>query len=404
MTELTDHHLCGLNIKGKRANFSSVQSSHVVPIAESEVSRLRTGFEGVIASRTRPPFAYTAEDEGVIEDVDLEAQVIKVRYKNGKIHTLTFGEEYTNNSANGFYVNQKIAVNNFRKGDKVKPGDVLTYNKEFFQADPYTKQVNWKIGVLAKVAIMDCGGTLEDASVITTKLAKKMKFEPVHVREIEITTDTHIHSYAAVGTKLKSTDPLLIFDESALGDDFGNADEELAEILGNLNKAAPKADYSGTIVKIEALYKAPLNTMHESVQKVIKSVIGVKDRRAAFAEGSDNAEAYQKSRPLYATDKVGIIDLEPTTVILRFYIKQIKDMDPGDKLFFDNCLKSVVSAVHDEILTEEGEEIEALTSGRGILARIITSPFLQGMSNSILDTLEKYVIEHWDTGKPFNQH
>lgn len=212
------------------ANFANIQMTHVVPIVGGEVSRLRTGFEGIVASRTRPPFAYTAEDEGVIEDIDLEAQVIKVRYKNGKIHTLTFGEEYTNNSANGFYVNQKIAVNNFKKGDKVKPGDVLTYNKEFFQADPYTKQVNWKIGVLAKVAIMDCGGTLEDASVITTKLAKKMKFEPVHVREIEITTDTHIHSYAAVGTKLKSTDPLLIFDESALGDDFGNADEELAEM------------------------------------------------------------------------------------------------------------------------------------------------------------------------------
>lgn len=379
------------------ANFANIQQSHVVPIAESEVSRLRTGFEGIVASRTRPPFAYTAEGEGVVEDIDFEAGVIKVRYKNGNIHTLSFGEEYTNNSANGFYVNQKIAVNNFKKGDKVKPGDVLTYNKEFFQADPYSKQVNWKIGVLAKIAIVDCGGTLEDASVITTKLAKKMKFEPVHVREIEITVDTHIRSIAAVGTKVTSTDPLMIFDESAM-DDFGDADEELSEILGNLNKAAPKADYSGTVVRIDALYKAPLNTMHESVQKVIKSVIDQKDRRAAFAVGSDNAASYPKSQPLYATDKVGIVDLEPTTVILRFYIKQIKDMDPGDKLFFDNCLKSVVSAVHDEITTEEGEQLDGLTSGRGILARIITSPFLQGIANGVLDKLEKDVISYWYTG------
>lgn len=361
------------------------------------MSRLRTGYEGVVASRTRPPFAYTANDDGVIEDIDEVNQVLKVRYKNGTKHCLTFGEEYTNNSANGFYVNQKIAVNNFKVGDKVHKGDVLTYNREFFQADPYSKQVNWKIGILAKVAIMDNGGTLEDASVLTKGLCAKMGFEPVHVREIAITTDTHVHQFAAVGTKITSTEPLMIFDESAM--DFGDADEEMAEILRNLNKAAPKADYTGEVMKIEALYKAPLTSMHESVRKIIKHAITVKDARAAFAAGCDNAKDYQKSQPLLATDKVGIVDLEPTTVILRFYIKQQKGMNPGDKLFFDNCLKSVCSTVHDEIKTENGMNVDGATSARGIMSRIISSPFLQGMINSTLHKLEDNIIEMFDTGK-----
>lgn len=379
------------------ANFSAIQASHVVPIKESDVSRYRTGFEGIVASRTRPPFAYSATDDGVIEAIDNEAQVLRVRYKNGTRHCLTFGEEYTNNSANGFYVNQKIVVNGFKPGDKVKKGDILTYNKEFFQADPYTKQVNWKIGILAKVAIMDNGGTLEDASVLTKGLCSRMGFEPVHVREITLTTDTHIHQFADIGTDILSTDPLMVFDESAM--DFGDADDEMAEILGNLNKSAPKADYTGTVVRIEALYKCPLAGMHDSVRKLVQHAITIKDARAAFAEGCDNMKDYQKSQPLYGTDKVGITDLDPTTVIFRFYIKQKKGMNPGDKLFFDNCLKSVCSTVHDEIVTENGMQVDAVTSGRGIMARIISSPFLQGLSNSTLEKLEQNIIEVFDTGK-----
>jgi len=383
---------------GKRANFASIQSSHVIPIANSDVSRLRGGFEGVVASRTRPPFAYAADGEGVIEAIDEAAQILKVKYADGRVHCLSFGEEYTNNSANGFYVNQKIAVNNFKVGDRVHKGDVLTYNKEFFQADPYSKQVNWKIGILARVALLDNGGTLEDASILTKRIAKRMNFEPVHVKEIVVTTDTHIHSFADVGMKVTSTDPLMVFDESAM--DFGDeADDEMAAILGNLNKSAPKAGHTGTVVKIEALYKSPLSEMDSSVRKIIQHAVVKKDARAKFAEGSDNVKDYQKSQPLYATTKVGITDLEPNTVIFRFYIKQLKTMDPGDKIFFDNCLKSVCSTVHDEITTESGMQIDAATSCRGILARIISSPFLQGISNGTLHKLEDDVIEIFETGK-----
>ena len=72
-------------------------------------------------------------------------------------------------------------------------------------------------------------------------------------------------------------------------------------------------------------------------------------------------------------------------------------MDPGDKLFFDNCLKSVVSTKCKEITTEDGEQIAACTSARGILARIISSPFLQGLTNNVLHKLEDNVLAIWNT-------
>jgi len=90
------------------------------------------------------------------------------------------------------------------------------------------------------------------------------------------------------------------------------------------------------------------------------------------------------------------VDLTPETVILRFYIKQDKSMNVGDKLIFGNQLKSVASQVlPDYIEAEDGTKVGAVTSGRGIMQRIINSPVLMGISNRVLEKLEKDVLEMW---------
>lgn len=387
----------------KRVTFSSIQSSAVVPIKESEVSRVRTGFEGIVAERCRPPFAYAAREDGVIESIDPANQVLIIKYKSGAKECLKYGTEFTNNSANGFHVDQEVEVNNFKKGDTFKRGDIITYNKQFFQADPYSKTVNWKIGVLAHVAIMDNGGTIEDASIFTAPLCKKMGWNPGHVREVVITKDTNIHKFADVGTEVTSVDPLLIWDESAV--DFGGDDEGLAAILDNFNKNSAKAKHTGVIAEVDAIYKAPVSSMSPSLQKIIRHISTRKNARSAYAAGCANASDFQKSQPMLATDKVGLVDLTEDTVILRFTIKQDKGLNPGDKVFFDTCLKSVISQVYPEsIMTENGQRVDACTSARGILARLITSPFVTGYANAILEKCEQDVLDIWDGKEPVDQN
>ena len=384
------------NDDSKRANFINIQLSHYVPIAESEVSRLKTGYEGVVAHKcTNPNFAYAAQGEGTIQSIDEKSRTMVIRYKDGKKVCIPFGSEATNNSANGFFVDQEIEINGFKAGDKFKPGDILVYNRQFFKANPYDKQVEWKMGILAKVAIIDNGGTVEDASIITRPLADKMVFNPIHVKEIVITKDTNIHFFADISTAVLNTEPVIVFDQSALPFDTGE-DKALMESLSKLNRQAPKAGHSGTIMKIEALYKCPISQMSPSLQKLVRHVIKDKDARAERAAGCDNANQFMKSAPLAATTKIGTIDMTDETVILRFYIKQNKGMNPGDKLFFDSALKSTVSTVYDDyIMTEDGEKVEACTSGRGILARLICSPFTQGLCNSVLEKLENDILKIW---------
>lgn len=59
-------------------------------------------------------------------------------------------------------------------------------------------------------------------------------------------------------------------------------------------------------------------------------------------------------------------------------------------------LNTHVSTKYDDyIMTEDGQKVEACTSGRGILARLITSPFLQGLCNSVLEKLENDMLDIW---------
>ena len=72
---------CSTNDDGKRNAMISIQLSHHVPSEYSETSRVRTGYETVIAHRSGENFACTAKRDGVVESIDNDLGMIKVRYQ-----------------------------------------------------------------------------------------------------------------------------------------------------------------------------------------------------------------------------------------------------------------------------------------------------------------------------------
>ena len=387
---------CVTQDDGKRMNFVSIHLSHYLPTIKGHVSRVRTGYEKVVAHRTRPPFAYAAEEDGTIESIDNDAQVLVVKYKSGKSTAVKFGEEYTNNGGGGFYCTQNIAVNNFKAGDKVKRGDVIVYNDRFFTPDPFSKQVDWNIGVLTNVVLIDNDGTHEDGSVISEHVAEDLEFDPVHVRDIILTKGTNVHKYAAVGTKVLNTDPLLIFDQSAITDDmFGKLDEESVDLLTKLNRKTPRAKFSGKIVKIDIFYKCPATELSDSLKGLVGVVYKEKNKQHKAAAGTHNAEDFVPDLQIKYTDRLGMVDLDNDTVIIRFYIQQNMSMNAGDKIEFDSSLKSVATKISKPRWeTEDGSVIcDALFSSIGISNRIVASPIITGIANRILEKLQSDVVK-----------
>jgi hypothetical protein len=243
-----------------------------------EPYRVRTSYERTVAHRTRPPFAYCAEQDGVIESIDDKAKILVVKYKNGNKTAVQFGDQFTNNGGGGFYCTQNVVINNFKVGDKVKRGDVIVYNEHFFTPDPFNKQVDWNMGVSANVACIETNDTLDDGNAISKSLADKLEFNPVHVRDVVLKKTTTVHKYASVGTFVNNTDPLLIFDQSEMTDDmFGKLDEEGVELLSKLNRQTPKAKHTGRVVKIDAFYKCPIDEMADGLKGIVAEAAGCKN-------------------------------------------------------------------------------------------------------------------------------
>lgn len=381
---------------GKRANFTNIQSSHYVATNGYETSHYRTGYERVIAQYTKLPFAHAAREDGIILDINDKLNIMKIKYKSGKVEAVQFGEDYTKNGGGGFVATQKLTVNNFKKGDRVKRGDIVVYNEDFFTPNIDTKQVDWNIGVMANIAFIESDMTIEDSNTVTQQLADKLVMEPVHERVITLTADTNIRSCVEVGDHVMNTDVLLTFDESKFEDHeiSNSADSELIEMLERMNRATPRAQFTGEIVKIECYYKRPLKDMNPSLAKLIRANTSYRNSRAEYAADTSNSFNFNKSQPITDTDRFGNIDLTDDTVVLRFFIKHKVGVRPGDKLIFASSLKSVTTKVlKDQIDTKIGVSVDGFMSSKGMMARIITDPIVMGLAERILGTMQNNIVD-----------
>ena len=385
---------------GKRCNFLSTQMSQYVATKKSDVCRIRTGYEKILAHRTTLPFAYSAEDDGKLLDINNASELIKIEYKDGRKICLHYGQDYSNNSGQGFYATQNIKLNDLKAGKTFKKGDVLVYNEDYFTADPYSSQVNWNMGTLANVAIMETDDTMEDSSAICRSLSSKLEFEPVHIRMLNLTKDTTVHQIADIGTEVAASDKLITFDESSVGElEAQGMDTTTIELLNKMNKATPKAKHSGKVVRIELFYKCPVEEMSESMQILIKKYNGVKNKKAKYAKSCDNSGEYLPIEPITSTNRLGNDILDQDNVLIKFYIQDTLDALRGDKIVVGSSLKSVIAKVYEDndIVTEEGLPIDVSFSCLSITNRIINTPVLIGMTNKILDDLESEVLKIWNS-------
>ena len=383
-------------ITGKRANFINIQMSQFTPTEHSEPSRVRTGFEKVMAHRTQPPFAYPAEQDGKILEVDAEAGLAKIQYSDGGLYVVTYGNEYSRNGGGGFYVEQRVVLNNFKTGDRFKRGDIIAYNRDFFTADVFSKQVIANLGHHINTVVIEGADTMEDSSAISKVGSKGLTSHPVQARILVITPETNIHSIATVGTKVEGKDPLMIFDESPIPSSMADADEDTMNALKKLNRSLPKAKYAGEVVKIESFYKDELTSMTPSLAKVIKTTSKSKKDIAEFAKGTEDTDMYIQPGKTTATKAKGVY-MDDDTVVLVFYIRQTLLMEGGDKDVFSSSLKSVASKVlSEDLAVEDGSVVvNAKLSGMTIHNRIVESPAIQGIGNRMMEEAERQLLEMW---------
>lgn len=380
---------------GKRNNFVSIQSSQFVPLKETVPLRVRTGYEKVVPHLSGKPFATIAKENGKVIDINDELKIIKIQYASGKEECISFDKEFSNNSGNGMYIPQNLELNNYKVGDKVTKGDVVVFNKDFFINNDDNKQVDMSLGIPAMVAFIEKDGNLDDASIISEKLSKRLEMDVAQVVTLTISPKTNIYDCVKVGDNVQSTDTLMTFDENPLSDEESDkyVDDSFLDLLNTVNRVKPKAKYTGIISDIHAYYKCDFKDMSKSVSTHIKEWIKQKNKKARYA---NDPLYFPESKPLTG-DKVGSTLLTEETIIIKFTIQQSFKAGDGDKIFVASANKSIISDVATEpMVTEDGIEIDLLHSTEGVEARIVNSPYLVGLASRVMGKLQEDILAIYD--------
>lgn len=367
--------------------------AHMIATAESDLCRVRTGYERMIGQQCSSTYVGVAREDGVITKVDRANNILRVDYKNNEADVFGFGEDYTNIS--GLYITQHL-ICVVDVGQKVKRGDILCYNDQYFKRDKYTGQLDFSTGILAKVALMESDSTLEDSNCITRKFGERLMIFPTHTRDIALTKDSIIHQIVSLGDHVKNTDTIMVFEDAEFGDmgTLSGGDINTLEMLKTLNKNMPKAKHSGEIVRIEAYYSCPITEMSESLAAIVTACNKPKMARHKFTRGTNMENSFNPPSILPEGTKYKGNEFGPDTVIIQIYIKEGISQGVGDKIIFSSQLKSVTNEVIDApILSESGMEIDAIFGAASVGNRVVLSASLCGSANRVLEELQDQAVD-----------
>ena len=364
----------------------------MVPVEHAEVSRIRTGYERVFPHMTSSKYSYTAEQDGKVISHDESLKLLKIRYRDNQEVTLKYGEEYTYCADK--YITQDIR-SDLKINDIFKRGDILIYHAGFFKKDHYSNQVDFKHGTFANVALVEIGGTFEDSSVISTEFSNKTKMKPVYERLVVFDKDDVVIQSVIEGQEVSVSDYLIVIEDSDIAAfTLDNQQDEANDYLIGLNRSAPRAKYTGKVVKIDAYYAADVKSMHPSVQKVLKPILDKQKKSFEFARGSSTESEFTIPKPLPKDTKYKQVDFDENTVVIQYLIQEELESGIGDKIVISNSLKTVISDVQEypgETLS--GEKIDILFSSSSISNRIVNSPAVCGLGERCLVKLEEDVLK-----------
>jgi hypothetical protein len=365
----------------KRINFVSIQQQQGIYADGYEPTPLRTGYEQIVAQRTSSIFASAAEQDGKVTAVDEHG--ITVLYADGEIISYQMGNIH--GSAAGVHYPHAIK-SDLKVGDAFKRGDTLAYNEKYFQPDRMSPgQVIWKAGVNTIVAFCDNLDTLEDGSVISEDLARKLNTQTTEVKNISARFDQTVAEMVKVGDHVDlETILCMIKDpETAGGSVF---DEVSRETLRKLSAYSPRAKVVGRVSKIEVFYHGDLEDMTPELRKVAQESDALrqaqsKSRNEPYFSGQVDHEYRTKGR-----------GLEPDSLVINVYIDHDIPCGVGDKGVVANQMKTVFSRVmRGENRTKSGLPIGLLFGNTSVEERMVLSPKLIATTTILLAHLSKHV-------------
>lgn len=364
----------------------------MLPVADSDPILVSNGFDESIA-HMETEFNFKAKKDGKIKKID--GNYVVLEYEDGDTETIPL-ESIEKNSAKSIYVpNNTVLMPGLEEGSKIKEGDIVTYNEDFYQTDGET--LHFTPGPIVNVALHSAPETYEDSTMVSEKLTDRLGAKVVKRYVIKLDKDAKIHEAKTSFDGVKSGEPLMVF-ESMLGD------EELDEFLNiessDLNKLEKKVKRGGTITDIKVYRTSNLDEYSSSLQYYLKKIDDYMMENEDIKGNILEEEGSQENKMLYSKkhtkiksgEKVNGVKLEKEEMMFEYYVETYDSFSKGDK----NTNHSALKAINARVLLEEempignetGRQVDVFLSPYSPYKRMTNSVFIAGYLNAALLELQ----------------
>ena len=339
---------------GCRVMMAAGQSKQAVPLQNTEMPMIQTGYESVLTNLLSDNFIKKSTVNGVVTNVDdllitiKDIDTGKDVYVDTRPITLKSGQ-----GKNGLSSFKHIV----KVGDKVKKGQVLS------------EGANIKDGIITNGINVLCafmpwkGYNFEDGMVVSESLAKK--FVSLHVEEekVYLTEDDDVSYIGKIGDELKKGDILITYS-STLYD---------VESLRHLRTDG------GKIVNIELFSNLPVDAIPEILLPIYEDT---KNKYIAL-KGKYSIGSFKEKGEKF------------DGIMIKFTVQQSLTLTKGDKINNRSFNKGVIAIIEkDEDMpqTPWGEPIQLIYNPLSVINRMNTGQLCE-MHTSMISKKFAELIE-----------
>lgn len=388
-------------------------SKHGMRTNSQDPLLVTNGADQALPYLTSDTFAHKTKWDAIVEEVNDDYMIIANKSNRSEKEFIDLRDKVEKNSDGGFFITIKLDLaKNYKKGQTIKPGEIIAYDKDSYSDKVGVGNLAYNIGTLTKVAIMHTDKGFEDSAIISQDLSEKMASEivlqvdvlmdakDIDIQCVEIGKPLHegevIMSYRAA---LEDQDATDIINKMV----SKNAGNESKELMDEIGKIKVKSKVTGKLQDIRIYSTIPTSEMSKSLAAFVNKYNAPIDKmKSKLSKLGIDASQYGTSGVLPA---VGKLKHAEGKVLVEFYIKYYDKMSVGDKLVYFSALKGVVKEIfpegkepYSEYRPEE--KVHSFLPVGSVNARMVTSVLTLGAINKVLIELDRHVKDimgvKWD--------
>ena len=388
-------------------------SKHGMRTTSQDPLLVTNGADQALPYLTSDTFAHKAKWNAVVEEITNDYMIIANKSNPKEKEFIDLREKVEKNSDGGFFITIKLdTFKNYKKGDSIKAGDIVAYDKSSYSDTVGVGNLAYNIGTLTKIAIMHTDKGFEDSAIISQDLSEKMASEivlqvdvlmdakDIDIQCVEIGKQLHegevIMSYRAALEDQDATDIINKMVQK-------NAGSDSKELMDEIGKIKVKSKVTGKLQDIKVYSTIPTSEMSKSLASFVNKYNGPVDKmKSKLGKLGIDGSQYGTSGVL---PPVGKLKHCEGKVLVEFYIKYYDKMSVGDKLVYFSALKGVVKEIFPEGKEpyseyRPDEKVHSFLPVGSINARMVTSVLTHGSINKVLIELDRHVKDimgvKWD--------